>query len=214
MEKWRYLCIKHDILNIIKQKIVDIIQPNVTERVEYIENNETEGNVLINSNFNCGYYVNREKLHSIIRNKYGIEAAFDPCSYPGVKCKFYFNNEVGFDKELQKGQISKDDRDMKMSELNDHMKYTEISFMIFRTGSCLIVGNCSEKVLNFVFNFIKEVLKEEYSVLNVINSDTTVKEKKTKAKRRQDYRVLRNGRFEKITRQTVTRIPFLSFVIL
>ena len=173
-----------EILNIIKQKIVDIIQPNVTERVEYIENNETEGNVLINSNFNCGYYVNREKLHSIIRNKYGIEAAFDPCSYPGVKCKFYFNNEVGFDKELQKGHISKEDRDMKMSELNDHMKYTEISFMIFRTGSCLIVGNCSEKVLNFVFNFIKEVLKEEYSVLNVINSDTTVKEKKTKLRKK------------------------------
>ena len=97
--------------------------------------------------------------------------------------KFYFNNEVGFDKELQKA-ISKEDRDMKMSELNDHMKYTEISFMIFRTGSCLIVGNCSEKVLNFVFNFIKEVLKEEYSVLNVINSDTTVKEKKTKLRKK------------------------------
>ena len=173
-----------DILNIIKQKIVEIIQPNVSERVEYIENNETESNVLINSNFNCGFYINREKLHSIIRNKYGIEAAFDPCSYPGVKCKFYFNNEVGFDKGLQKGHISKEDRDMKMSELNDHMKYTEISFMIFRTGSCLIVGNCSEKILNFVFNFIKEVLKEEYSVLNVINTDITMKEKKTKLRKK------------------------------
>ena len=34
--------------------------------------------------------------------------------------------------------------------------------MIFRTGSCLIVGNCTEKILRFVFEFIKNILQNEY----------------------------------------------------
>ena len=172
-----------EILEIIKGKILNIIQPNVEETVEYIENSE-ENNVLINSNFNCGFYLNREKLHSLMRTKYGIEAAFDPCSYPGVKCKFYFNNEIGFDTKAQKGQIIKEDREMKMSELNDYVKYTEVSFMIFRTGSCLIVGNCNEKVLMFVFEYIKNVLKTEYEYLHVINADVAPKEKKTKLRKK------------------------------
>jgi hypothetical protein len=50
-----------------------------------------------------------------------------------------------------------------MSELGKTNKYTEVSFMIFRTGSCLIVGNCSESVLRFVYEFIKCLLTREYA---------------------------------------------------
>ena len=116
---------------------------------------DKDDNVLINSNFNCGFYINRDRLYAILREKYGIESAFDPCSYPGVKCKFYFNNEIGFNTELQNGKITVEDRSMKMSELSDNKKYTEISVMTFRTGSVLIVGNCSERILMFIFEFIK-----------------------------------------------------------
>ena len=116
---------------------------------------------LINSNFNCGFYINRDKLQHILRSpKYNIETSYDPCSYPGVKCKFYFNNEIGFNIESQRGQIVCEDRNMKMSELGDATKYTEISFMIFRTGSCLIVGNCTERILRFVYDFIKKIMKQ------------------------------------------------------
>jgi hypothetical protein len=60
----------------------------------------------INSNFDCGFYINRDKLHGILRSeKYGIESAYDPCSYPGVKCKFYYNNELDYDVSLQNGRI-------------------------------------------------------------------------------------------------------------
>ena len=144
-----------------------------------------EENVLINSNFSCGFYINREKLHSILRSdKYGIESAFDPCSYPGVKCKFYFNNELGFDPELQKGVIIDSDRSLKMNELNDNKKYTEISFMIFRTGSCLIVGNCTEKILKFVFEFLKNILTKEYELISVKNEEQSSKTKKIKMRKK------------------------------
>jgi len=152
--------------------------------LEFIQHDE-ENNVLINSNFNCGYYINRDKLYSILRSsKYNIDTSYDPCSYPGVKCKFYFNKDSGFNSDLQNGQILNEDRNMKMSELDDAKKYTEISFMIFRTGSCLIVGNCTEEVLRYVYRFIKNILYNEYRNINVKNMHTEQKAKKEKIRKK------------------------------
>lgn len=177
--------LNNNILDIVKQMILDIIQPHIPNNLAYVDMNKGDENVLINSNFNCGFYINRQKLHSILRGeKYCIESAYDPCSYPGVKCKFYFNNELPYTLEDQKGRIMSQDRGMKMSELDDSKKYTEISFMVFRTGSCLIVGNCSERILRIVFDFIKSILINEYSVISVLNDNTNVKVKKVKLRKK------------------------------
>ena len=173
-----------EILDIIKEKVLTILQPYIVQKIYYVDA-EKDDNVLINSNFNCGYYIHREKLHAILKsNKYNIETAYDPCSYPGVKCKFYFNNELGFDNKIQPGVISKEDRTMKLYELCDSSKYTEVSFMVFRTGSCLIVGNCNEKVLMFVYDFIKQLLYDEYANIRVLNADTNVKIKTKKVRKK------------------------------
>ena len=164
--------------------IINIMKPYLSSELYFLENS-SEDNVLINSNFNCGFFINREKLYTILRSdKYGIETAYDPCSYPGVKCKFYFNHEFGFDPDIQNGKIIVNDRSMKMSELDDNKKYTEVSFMIFRTGSCLIVGNCSEKILLFIFEFIKNILKTEYYQIHTANEEVVVKNKKTKIRKK------------------------------
>ena len=172
------------LLDSIKLMLLDKIQPFIETKLDFLET-DTEENVLINSNFNCGFYINRDKLYHILRSeKYRIESAFDPCSYPGVKCKFYFNNKIGFDKDSQNGQIVLEDRSMKMSELGDNNNYTEVSFMIFRTGSCLIVGNCTERVLKFVFEFIKKILADEYTNIYVENKDPISKVKKAKLRKK------------------------------
>mgnify|MGYP001964985031 CR=1 FL=1 len=172
-------------LEIVKKMILQTLLPLVDHDVYFVDNRNNDS-VLINSNFNCGFYINREKLHSILRSsKYNIEAVYDPCSYPGVKCKFYFHHEIGFDQEKQCGTIQNDDYQNKLSELNSNNKYTEVSFMIFRTGSCLIVGNCSENILMFIYDFIKSLLQTEY--LNIYTQpDTTIqKEKKQKTRKKQ-----------------------------
>jgi len=172
------------LLDIVKEMILNILTPHITTSLYFLENS-SEDNVLINSNFNCGFFINREKLYTILRSeKYGIETAYDPCSYPGVKCKFYFNHELGFDSEFQNGKIILNDRSMKMSELDENKKYTEVSFMIFRTGSCLIVGNCSEKILLFIFEFIKKILQNEYYNIHTANEEVIVKSKKTKLRKK------------------------------
>jgi len=183
------------LLDAVKIMVLDILSRYIESNipVDFIEN-EKEDSVLINSNFNCGFYINRDRLHAILRSdKYRIESAFDPCSYPGVKCKFYFNHEIGFDAEKQKGSITDaTDRNMKMSELDENNKYTEVSFMIFRTGSCLIVGNCSEKILYFIFDFIKSVLEAEYQNICSSSDEPAIKIKKEKIRKKsivmtQDY---------------------------
>lgn len=152
--------LNNELLYKAKEMILTILAPILPTNIEFSEN-KVESNVLINSNFNCGFYINRDKLYAILRNKYNIEAAYDPCSYPGVKCKYYYNNEI-YDDNLQTGVVALDDHSKKLSELSDTIKYTEVSFMIFRTGSCLIVGNCTEKILRYVFSFIKNTLQTEY----------------------------------------------------
>ena len=176
--------VSYKVLEFVKLKVLALLQSYVEEPLTYVENSHKD-HVLINSNFNCGFFVNREKLHQILSSsKYEIESAFDPCSYPGVKCKYYYNNEFSMDDPRQTGTILPQDRCLKLNELIDSKKYTEISFMVFRTGSCLIVGNCTERILRFVFEFIKQVLNNEYNHIHILNEIPVLKPKKVKRQKR------------------------------
>lgn len=176
--------LNNDLLVIVKKMILDILQPYISTPLDFKEN-ANHDSVLINSNFNCGFYINREKLHSILRSKkYEIESAYDPCSYPGVKCKFYYNNDLELDLKKQRGVVFAEDQNQRMSQLMDNKKYTEVSFMIFRTGSCLIVGNCSERILYLIFDFIKHILTTEYEEICVVSDEPVLKNKKSKIRKR------------------------------
>ena len=162
----------------ILSQILETLQPYVTETLGYKDNsNET---VLINSNFNCGFFINRESLYDILKFKYNIQSIYDPCSYPGIQCKFYYNPEV----ELQIGcQISEENKKL-------YSNISEVSFMIFRTGSVLIVGRCDENVLMIIYEFLKIILNNEYKNICQRNIKTgeaneiIVKDKKKKIRRK------------------------------
>jgi hypothetical protein len=160
--------------------LMETLRPLVGDHLAFVDNVEHDG-VLINSNFHCGFAVHRDRLFQILRSKYNLEVAYDSCSYPGIKCKFYFNHDCEFDVEHQRGFIlDQTDRSQKLSELGKNAKYTEVSFMIFRTGSCLIVGNCSEAILHFIYEFLKRMFAEEYPhIYCAEESAASTKTKKT-----------------------------------
>jgi len=171
-----------DILDIIKINVITILQPHISNELQFIDSNGT-GNVLINSNFTCGYTIDRDKLQNILKGpKYNIETAYDPCSYPGVKCKYYYNNDIM--RGEQTGVMVRSDDSMTMEQLSKSSKYTVVSFMIFRTGSVLIVGNCNEEELNDIYTFIKRILEDEYSELYVTNDPQVIKDKTLKIRKR------------------------------
>ena len=131
----------HKIINFIINELSNILNIKINYNDSNIEN------VLVNSNFDCGFYINREILFNILRKKYSINAAFDPCSYPGIQCGYYYNKNTG-------EHIKHKD--------NNNLDNIKVSYMIFRTGSILIVGKCDDYVLNNVYEYIKEILKNEY----------------------------------------------------
>jgi hypothetical protein len=157
-----------DIYELILGRIIDVLSPFISD----LDYNQKSITVLINSNFNCGFYINREKLHELFKYKYNIQSIYDPCSYPGIQSKFYYNPNV----EIQTGS--------KIPESKKHLydNIIEVSFMVFRTGSILIVGMCDEYVLYKIYDFLKELLSKEFHTINqkVITEDIKVNKNKKK----------------------------------
>ena len=66
-------------------------------------------------------------------------------------------------------------------------KGVEVSFMIFRTGSILIVGMCNETVLYTIYEFLKNLLTKEFYKINqkiITKNDKMLKDKKKKIRRK------------------------------
>jgi hypothetical protein len=158
------------LLTIVLDNLIEILNPYVCDSNLHYLKEKTE-TVLINSNFNCGYYINREKLFDILKYKYKINSSFDPCSYPGIQCEFYYDTEKAVNTGRQINNID---------ITNNSDNIFKISFMIFRTGSVLIVGKCDEDILYNIYNFIKKILEDEYTdiVTNNIDTESVVKKKK------------------------------------
>ena len=215
------------LLEITKQYIIDILQPNVTEHLHLIPEdeipllkkivknqkgksnvNETlheddeedtttimpknshieyvkqHSGVLINSNFNCGFYIDQMKLMQILKDKYKLEPTYNKSNYPGVKCKFYLNNELPLDINVQTGRI---EDELRIYNVKNDKKYTKINFVVFRTGNNLILGNFSKKVLLFIFEFVKNILMTEYEDIKTIHDEPVKKIKKNKPRKKKIY---------------------------
>jgi len=114
--------------------------------------------VLINSNFSCGYCINREKMARLLQEKYLFETAYDPCSYPGIMSKWVIPNTNN-----------------------------RISFMIFRTGSVLIVGKCCEEDIFNLYSILKTIFNDEYNEINVNDNIISKPRNEVKTKYRRKY---------------------------
>jgi hypothetical protein len=128
--------------------LVTVLRPYLGADLDFLQNRcET---ALINSNFNCGFYIDRDRLFHLLKYKYRMNCNYDSCSYPGIQSKFYYipGNNVAD----QSGQ-----------QPIDQAVFYEVSFMIFRTGSILIVGKCNEEILMVIYRFICSILTREYS---------------------------------------------------
>ena len=125
--------------------------------------------VLINSNFNCGYHINRQKLYEILKNKYKLNCAYDPCSYPGIHSEFYY----------KVGCIEQNGQQPNAQELQQY-KIKQLHFKVFRTGSILILGKCSESIVYEIYRFLCTLLKTEYTQVGGEHVKSIVKEENNK----------------------------------
>tara|TARA_B100000795_G_scaffold246276_1_gene211863 strand:- start:248 stop:1201 length:954 start_codon:yes stop_codon:yes gene_type:complete len=166
-----------EILNKVLDLLTNILRPlaDTDEPLTYLKGKcET---VLINSNFNCGYFINRDKMFDILKFQYKINCSYDPCSYPGIQSEFYYDPKLS----VQTGQQPSD-----YSDASGKEGLTKISFMIFRTGSVLIVGKCTEPVLDEIYIFVCNLLESEYDNVGdaIIDSSSKEEPKKRKIRKR------------------------------
>jgi hypothetical protein len=92
--------------------------------------------------------------------------------------------------ELQNGcQISKDKMEM-------YKNVIHVSFMIFRTGSVLIVGKCDEDVLMLIYEFLKNILRTEF---------VNICQKNTNANSSIDFNELNQSKIEKDKKKKIRR---------
>ena len=151
------------ILHKVYSLLIEILTPFIIEHLNLqfiIDKSET---ILINSNFNCGYYLKRDKLNQIFKQKYNdkIRSNYDPCSYPGIQCKIYFNEE------LDKLGIS---NILSIADMKTTPNIIKVSFMVFRTGSVLIVGKCSKAILHSIYDLLCTIFTNEYSSIHEVNA--------------------------------------------
>jgi len=152
---------KSDYLFKVLDALVHIMQPFCEEKLEWKK--DDIDTVLINSNFTCNYYIDRDVLAHRLKYNYNIHVVYDPCSYPGIQCKFYYNE----DNKLQDGVCHCEKKCDKKGKGKGNNQCLEISFMIFRTGSVLIVGHCDELILYKIYEFLKVILNKEYSYVKI-----------------------------------------------
>lgn len=127
--------------------------------------------VLINSNFKCGYFIDRDILNDVLKYKYNIHTIYNPW-YPGVQGKFYYDSNLKVQtgcpipgivsQSLEKGGGSKKNKCPLPKNI------TRVSFMIFRTGSVLIVGKCCEKIIHSIYDFLTILMNHEYSTIKQV----------------------------------------------
>ena len=172
----------------VLQLLVTVLRPYLADGLDYMKNRcET---ALINSNFNCGFYIDRDKLFHLLKYKYRMNCNYDSCSYPGIQSKFYYIPDKRLDEQNGQQPVSME------------MPYYEVSFMIFRTGSILIVGKCNEEILHTIYRFICSILETEYAGIQMGYITT---EDGTTATGGGTTKVVKNTRKKKIS---ITNIQF------
>jgi len=172
----------------VQKLLVQILRPIIGDDLDF-QRDQCE-TVLINSNFKCGYYINRDALYQLLKYKYRINCNYDACSYPGIQCKFFYVQGMQLGEQTgQQPMHSSDDAAMTNKHKkarNDTKAHYEISFMIFRTGSVLIVGKCNEDVLHEIYTFIRTMLETEYMTIGkcLVSTDASLEKKRIPKVRR------------------------------
>lgn len=129
--------------------------------------------IMINSNFNCGYNLDRGKLYKLIKNK--INVVYGNMKYPAVKINFMYNTN-----QTNIGCCNCTDKIKCMNKKKNcngdgDIDCKKIMISIFQTGSIIISGAKNMKQLNCAYEWITQILKENYAeILHISIADVKI----------------------------------------
>ena len=106
---------------------------------------------LINCDFKVSYKINRGLLHKLLTHKYGMTCSYEPCIYQGVKLSFFMN-------DYSNNGICSCAKKCLGKGANTICK--KITVAIFQSGCVTITGSNDISQLNYVYNFMTDLLEE------------------------------------------------------
>ena len=165
-----YICKK--LQNENRIHLFDKIKNKNSEIINIVKYNIT----LINSDFSIGFKINRTIIYDYILNDCGLLCDFDPCIYQGVLIKFYWN----YNKEIQNGKCMCSIPCSGKGKGNGNGECRKITISIFQSGNIIITGKCIRSEINYIYNYIIELL---YKNIDDIKQISFIEEEK-KIKRR------------------------------
>lgn len=110
------------------------------------------------SDLDIGHKINREGLHRLMIDK-EYYSTFESCIYPGVKIKYYHNENNSND------GICECDGCCNGKGLNGDCK--SITIAVFNSGKALITGGCSYNHIEIAYNFITKIIKENEDLIKI-----------------------------------------------
>tara|TARA_B100001057_G_C22830490_1_gene943217 strand:+ start:399 stop:1622 length:1224 start_codon:yes stop_codon:yes gene_type:complete len=122
--------------------------------------------VLINSDYFVGFEIRRDELHKILIDKYGIYSSYEPCIYPGVNSKYYWNKDYKDSKFQGKCFCTENCSGKGNGEGNGKCK--KITISIFQSGSVIITGARNMEQIVDAYNFINKVFEENYDSIKKV----------------------------------------------
>jgi len=133
-----------------------IVNPNICKIKDYKI-------VLINSDYYIGFDINREKLYEILNDKYQIFSSYEPCIYPGVNSKFYWNLDY-VDKPF-KGKCYCDIYCNGKGIGKGEGLCKKITISTFQSGSIIITGARNMDQINTAYTFINKIIRDNYELV-------------------------------------------------
>lgn len=127
------------------------------DTIQEVGNLET---VLINSDFDIKSSVNREALHrQIVKSNY--LSSYEPCNYPGVNIKYYFNPFKN-----NNGICNCETPCNGKGKMNECKKVT---IVVFKSGKIIITGGRCKNHIQIAYEFITDFIEKNKEIVLVRN---------------------------------------------
>jgi TATA-box binding protein (TBP) (component of TFIID and TFIIIB) len=124
--------------------------------------------VLINSDFYAGFEIKRNELHQLLISNYNIFSSYEPCIYPGVNSKYYWNKEYKGMEYDGKCMCTVPCNGKGTGNGNGDCK--KITIAIFQSGSVIITGARNLDQVKDAYKFINNVFANHYEQLKKQNA--------------------------------------------
>jgi len=152
------------IKNYYKNKVSDNILKKIIKKNNELIKIKTYNITLINSDFYVGFDLNRTKVYNYLLNDCKLFCDFDPCIYQGVLVKFYWNKL----NNIQKGICNCSEPCNGKGLGNGNGDCKKITISIFQSGNIIITGKTNRYEINYIYNYISNLFKENSSMLEQI----------------------------------------------